>query len=1131
MKRTTAWCAAAGAILASFAPAQEKPQLPVGARNSETRSTFTQAGDGVFRPDPAGLVFAPLPADMPPLSEIPPMPMPAGGPVGVVPQHAGTVLFYDPNTGETREEAASMVRYDEGQGGGFQGNYPIGEDSDGMSNWNSTMSTVANSTLLNWPARGNCKLAMRFVRTNGTSGWFVCSGSMIDAQTVVTAAHCVYLRDTAGFNNQWAVEIYVFPGWTGTGDPTPDSIPVSVYNQWGFARMTGVGAGSAYVNSGDLQADVGFVGVDRAVGMLTGWYGWNYGSSCSTIQSRTYHNYSYPAENCGGGLHTGAQMYYWFGDIDDCPDNRLRIATNSGCTGAVWGGMSGSSMYYIDGSNRYISAVCSTSNRSTQAHYCRLWEGIVNFMNDTMIPGDRGSSLDLQALDCNLSNTNINAMTAVSGFNFLMSNPTNNNPPSRTYTLRVRLSTDLDISSSDTDLGQHTIIWDFAAMDNLRVNLDPFFIPLSVPPGTYYMGVILDTGTGGDVNSSNNDTDTWDAVQVSVGACNGSPVPTSVLSTDYAFCDRVRLTWNTMPSATSYTIWRSTTNNSATAVQIATDNASPYDDTSAASNVFYYYWVRAVYPCGTSGFSAVAGGIRNSTPAAPTGVNATDSTICNSVTVTWTAAARATNYFVYRNTTNSSAGSTLLGSTASTSFADASGVGGIVYYYFVRASNDCGTSGYSASNAGSEQYSPAAPTGVAASDGTACNGVVVTWNSVLNADTYNLYRNTVNNSGTSSLVTSGIAGTSTTDTTAVANTTYFYWVRSNNVCGLSGYSASNSGFRASTLGAPTGVTASDGPFCTPGITVSWNAVAGANSYGVRRSTSNNILTSSLVATIGAPVVTYTDNTAAVGTTYYYWVFANNLCGGGAFSASDSGNRGGTPLAPVGVNATDGTRCNSVSISWAASTGATSYQIFRNTVNNSGTSVQIGNSAASPFVDNTVVGSTTYFYWVRAFSPCGTSGFSSSNSGFGGTSVGFDQHPADVTVFEGQDASFSVVIGGATAYQWLRNGLTISNGPKYDGTNTPNLTIFACEQSDEANYSCFVRTPCGNVTSNNGLLTVDELPCPADFNQDGGIDGSDVQAFYDAWESGFAEADVNFDGGVDGNDVDYFFERWEAGGCF
>lgn len=55
-------------------------------------------------------------------------------------------------------------------------------------------------------------------------------------------------------------------------------------------------------------------------------------------------------------------------------------------------------------------------------------------------------------------------------------------------------------------------------------------------------------------------------------------------------------------------------------------------------------------------------------------------------------------------------------------------------------------------------------------------------------------------------------------------------------------------------------------------------------------------------------------------------------------------------------------------------------------------------------------------------------------------------------------------------------------------------------------------------------------CPADFNQDGGVDGTDVQAFFTAWEVSDLSADTNQDGGVDGSDVEAFFTPWEQGGC-
>ena len=63
----------------------------------------------------------------------------------------------------------------------------------------------------------------------------------------------------------------------------------------------------------------------------------------------------------------------------------------------------------------------------------------------------------------------------------------------------------------------------------------------------------------------------------------------------------------------------------------------------------------------------------------------------------------------------------------------------------------------------------------------------------------------------------------------------------------------------------------------------------------------------------------------------------------------------------------------------------------------------------------------------------------------------------------------------------------------------------------------------------GVLTLD-FACLADFNQDGGVDGADVDAFFTAWATGVAAADINLDGGVDGSDIEPFFALWESGGC-
>jgi glucose/arabinose dehydrogenase len=79
-------------------------------------------------------------------------------------------------------------------------------------------------------------------------------------------------------------------------------------------------------------------------------------------------------------------------------------------------------------------------------------------------------------------------------------------------------------------------------------------------------------------------------------------------------------------------------------------------------------------------------------------------------------------------------------------------------------------------------------------------------------------------------------------------------------------------------------------------------------------------------------------------------------------------------------------------------------------------------------------------------------------------------------------------------------------------------------------ACDIARGTSQDTNNNGIPDECEPPCYADFNQDGGIDGADVEAFYLAWEVGDPSADVNQDGGVDGQDVETFFIAWESGEC-
>ncbi|MDX2118623.1 MAG: matrixin family metalloprotease [Planctomycetota bacterium] len=89
-----------------------------------------------------------------------------------------------------------------------------------------------------------------------------------------------------------------------------------------------------------------------------------------------------------------------------------------------------------------------------------------------------------------------------------------------------------------------------------------------------------------------------------------------------------------------------------------------------------------------------------------TSVTASDSA-SGQVNLSWTTVPGATSYAVTRNTVNSESGASSLGSTASTTFVDATAVGGTQYYYFVRATQ--GDAGAPTRLVGSDAGAAASP--------------------------------------------------------------------------------------------------------------------------------------------------------------------------------------------------------------------------------------------------------------------------------------------------------------------------------------------------------------------------------------------------------------------------------------
>jgi hypothetical protein len=169
--------------------------------------------------------------------------------------------------------------------------------------------------------------------------------------------------------------------------------------------------------------------------------------------------------------------------------------------------------------------------------------------------------------------------------------------------------------------------------------------------------------------------------------------------------------------------------------------------------------------------------------------------------------------------------------------------------------------------------------------------------------------------------------------------------------------------------APTGLTAAPG---NAQVTLNWNASSGATTYYVKRST-----TAGTETQIATPTSTsYTDTGLTNGTKYFYVVSAYDSYGQSPNSAEVNATPtapAAPPAAPTGLTATAGN--SQVTLSWNASSGATSYHVKRSTTNGTGYA-QISSPTTTGYIDTGLTNGTTYYYVVSAVNTSGESANSS-----------------------------------------------------------------------------------------------------------------------------------------------------------
>jgi len=208
--------------------------------------------------------------------------------------------------------------------------------------------------------------------------------------------------------------------------------------------------------------------------------------------------------------------------------------------------------------------------------------------------------------------------------------------------------------------------------------------------------------------------------------------------------------------------------------------------------------------------------------------------------------------------------------------------------------------------------------------------------------------------------------------------------------------------------APTGLTATAG---NTQVSLNWTASSGATSYKVYRGTTAGGESTTAIAT-GVTTASYSDAGLTNGTKYYYKVAAVNTAGTSALSSEVSATpEPPAPATPAGLTAAAGNA--SVVLSWTASSGATSYNVYRGTTAGGESATAAASGITTTFYSDTGLSNgTKYYYKVAAVNAGGTSALSVEASATPQASVRSGPPTVDIdSPTSGATVSGSVTVSG------------------------------------------------------------------------------------------------------------------------
>ncbi|MGO9231837.1 MAG: glycoside hydrolase family 44 protein, partial [Bryobacteraceae bacterium] len=428
--------------------------------------------------------------------------------------------------------------------------------------------------------------------------------------------------------------------------------------------------------------------------------------------------------------------------------------------------------------------------------------------------------------------------------------------------------------------------------------------------------------------------------------------------------------------------------------------------------------ISATVPSQSVTLFVIPAGSVTTAPTAPTGLAATVGN--GTVTLTWSAGGGATSYTVQRGS-SSSGPFTAIGTVTSpspTTYTDTGLTDGTTYFYVVSGTNKSGTGPNSTSVSATPIAPPTFTSSATASPNPVTQGsattitatVKCTANTLTNGavevialdptgataltQTFTAQSFTTNQSQTyTASLTPSLSGTYTVEVEVLSATGQQWSLNSS--AGTITVNSSHS-WTSSATANPTSIAASGSSTVTftvkdtgsSGLTNanvevqvfnSSGTACGDQVYSGQNFTAGGTLSYTYTWTPSAqsPAVTATGSyTVEIGvfdsawTTDYYW---NSNAATIAVTAGTQ-----APSAPTGLTATAGNA--SVKLSWTASAGATSYNVYRGTTASGESTTALATGiAATSYTDATASNGTTYYYKVAAVNAGGTSPLSAEVS--------------------------------------------------------------------------------------------------------------------------------------------------------